>query len=138
MFTRGYKQAGFCVTTGMLLAESASAYMGGIRAVVGASIEEEEAADSLPNAPRAAAMAQSGPAGHAVTKEAADSLPCAPTAVATVQPEPASDMAGQGVAFQPDPPASCVPLTICPDLTCTGRWSLLQASCSSSWPERSA
>ncbi len=138
MFTRGYKQAGFCVTTGMLqvlFAESASAYMGGIRAVVGASIEEEEAADSLPNAPPAVAMAQSGPAGHAVTKEAADSLPCTPTAVATIQPEPASDMAGQGVAFQPDSPASCVPLTICPDLTCTGRWSLLQAS---SWPERSA
>jgi hypothetical protein len=51
VFTKGYKQAGFRVTIGMLqvlFAESASAYMGGIRAVVGASIEEEEAADSLP------------------------------------------------------------------------------------------
>jgi len=118
VFTKGYKQAGFRVPTGMLqvlFAESASAYMGGIRAVVGASIEEEEATDSLPNAPPAVATAQSGPPGHVVTKEAADSLPCAPTAVATVQPEPASDMAGQGVAFQPDLPASCVPLTICTD-----------------------
>ena len=51
VFTKGYKQAWFRVTTGMLqvlFAESPSAYMGGIRAVVRASIEEEEAADSLP------------------------------------------------------------------------------------------
>jgi hypothetical protein len=118
VFTRGYKQTGSRVTSGMLqvlFAESASAYMGGIRAVVGASIEEEEAADSLPNAPPAVAMAQSGPAGDTVTKDAADGLPSAPPAVASVQPEPASDAAGQGVAFQPDSPASCDPLTVCTD-----------------------
>jgi hypothetical protein len=118
VFTRGYKHTGSRVTTGMLqvlFAESASAYMGGIRAVVGASIEEEEAADSLPNAPPAVAMAQSGPAGDTVTKGAADGPPSAPPAVASVQPEPASDAAGQGVAFQPDSPASCDPLTVCTD-----------------------
>ncbi len=155
VFTRGYKQAGFRATTGMLqvlFAESASAYMGGIRAVVIASIEEEEAADSLPNALPAVAMAQSGPAGDAVMKEAADGLRSAPPAVATVQPEPASDAAGQGVAFQPDSPASCDPLTACtdqdvippldndgdPPVDVHGRWSLLQAGRSSSRPERSA
>ncbi len=47
-FTRAYRQAGYRVTSGMLqvlFTESAAAYMGGIRAVVGASIEEEEAAE---------------------------------------------------------------------------------------------
>jgi hypothetical protein len=49
VFTRSYKQAGFRVTLGMLqvlFTESATAYMGGIRAVVGASMEEKEAAGS--------------------------------------------------------------------------------------------
>jgi hypothetical protein len=80
VFTRGYKQAGFLVTLGMLqvlFTESASGYMGGIRAVVGASIEEEEATDSLPSAPPAAATVQPGPAGDAATKEATDGLPSA-------------------------------------------------------------
>jgi hypothetical protein len=118
VLTRGYKQAGFRVTSGMLqvlFTESASAYMGGIRAVVGASIEEEEAADSLPSAPPAAATAQPGPAGDAVTKEAASGLPSAPPAVATVQPEPANDVTAQGATLQPSAPAPCDPLTVCTD-----------------------
>ncbi len=84
MFTRGYKQAGFRVTTGMLqvlFAESASAYMGGIRAVVGTSIEEEEAVDSL----------------------------CAPPVVVTPQPRLASNAATKEVTSRPGPPVSFEP-----------------------------
>jgi hypothetical protein len=103
------------VTSGMLFTESATAYMGGIRAVVGASIEEEEAAGSLPSAPPAAAIAQprpAGPAGDAATKEAADDLPSAPLAVA-VQPEPASDVAARGASLQETTLGPCNPLTVC-------------------------
>ncbi len=72
VFTRGYKQAGFRVTTGMLqvlFAESASAYMGGIRAVVGTSIEEEKAVDSLSSAPLVVVTPQPRLASNAVTEE---------------------------------------------------------------------
>ncbi len=76
VFTKGYKQAGFRVTTGMLqvlFAESASAYMGGIRAVVGASIEKEEAADSLSSAPLVV-VTQPRLASNAATEEVASCL----------------------------------------------------------------
>ncbi|MFO0006645.1 MAG: hypothetical protein ACK559_36560, partial [bacterium] len=59
VFTRAYRQAGYRVTSGMLqvlFTESAAAYMGGIRAVVGPSIEEEEAAEP-PSAPVSAPLA---------------------------------------------------------------------------------
>ncbi len=78
VFTRGYQQAGFRVTSGILqvlFTESAIAYMGGIRAVVGASIKEEEAAgfsSSLTSTPPATVLqpAPVGPTGDVVAREA--------------------------------------------------------------------
>ncbi len=86
VFTRGYRQAGFRVTSGMfqvLFTELAAAYMGGIRAVVGASIEEEEAADALSSVPSVAVaqpepVGPAEPTGSAVPSEATNDSSSAP------------------------------------------------------------
>ncbi len=77
--------------TGMLqvlFAESASAYMGGIRTVVGASIEEEEAANSLSSAPLVVVTPQPRLASNAAT-EKGTSRPGPPVSF-----EPSNDSAG--------------------------------------------
>jgi hypothetical protein len=90
VFTRAYRQAGYRVTSGMLqvlFTESAVAYMGGIRAVVGPSIEEEEAAEP-PSAPVSApptATPQPVPIGPAGDEAAA--APSAPPTGEVAQPE---------------------------------------------------
>jgi hypothetical protein len=104
VFTRGYKQAGFRVTTGMLqvlFTESASAYIEGIRAVVGASIEEAKAADSLPSAPPAVVTPQPGLARNAATEEAT-SRPGPPVSF-----EPSNDRAEPDGALPTEPDRSC-------------------------------
>jgi hypothetical protein len=77
VFTRGYKQAGFRVTTGKLqvvFTESSSAYIGGICAAVGASIEDEEAeSESRSTLPAVVAMPP-GPGGDAVPEEVISNL----------------------------------------------------------------
>ncbi len=117
VFTRGYKQAGFCVTLGMLqvlFTESATAYMGGIRAVVGASIEEEEAAGSvsdLASAPPAVTTqpVSISPAGDATTEKASESPSSVPQAEETAQPEIAAEAAASGATG--DPPNVPLPAT---------------------------
>jgi hypothetical protein len=140
VFTRAYRQAGYRVTFGMLqvlFTESAAAYMGGIRADVGPSIEEEEAAEP-PSAPASAPPtvapqpAPVGPAGDDATAapsasqaketvhpKTADSTttdgPVAdpstdPLPVATAEFEPATDAIAEET--QPDP---CIPLAVCVD-----------------------
>jgi hypothetical protein len=104
VFTRGYKQAGFCVATGMLqvlFAESASAYMGGIRVVVGASIEEEEAADSFPSAPPVVVTPQPMLASNAAIEEFT-SRPGPPVSF-----EPSKDSAEPDGALPTEPDRSC-------------------------------
>jgi hypothetical protein len=140
VFTRAYRQAGYRVTSGMLqvlFTESAAAYMGGIRAVVGASIEEEEAAEP-PSVPASAPPtevpppASVGPAGDKTTLAAstppteetvqpktADSTvisdlvvdcPIDSLPVVTTEPEPVTDVDAKEV-----PPDLCAPLTVCVD-----------------------
>jgi hypothetical protein len=148
VFTRGYKQAGFRITSGMLqvlFTESATAYMGGIRAVVGASIEEEEAADGLSSVPPAAASqpgpvgpagdvvareatdspssaqpavetAQPEPTGGKVTSETTDDPPSVPLAAAIIQPEPAINVIAQGTPHLPTTLGPCDPLAVCVDV----------------------
>jgi hypothetical protein len=138
VFTRAYRQAGYRVTSGMLqvlFTESAAAYMGGIRAVVGPSIEEEEAAKppSVPaSAPPTVApqLTPVGPAGDDAT-----AAPSASPAEETVHPKatdstttdgPAADSAADPlpvVTTELDPatdavaeeihPDLCTPLTVC-------------------------
>jgi hypothetical protein len=137
VFTRGYKQAGFRVTSGMLqvlFTESATAYMGGIRAVVGASIEEEEAAESSSDPARAPlAVAPQplpvGPAGDATVPEIPSS---AQPVEETAQPEIAAEATASGTtgdppnvllpatAAEPDPTAGAVAQEIPPRLTVPG------------------
>ncbi len=142
VFTRAYRQAGYRVTSGMLqvlFTESAAAYRSGIRAVVGPSIEEEEAAEPI-SAPVSAPLVVApppvpvGPAGDNTT--AAPSVPlteevarsegtdntdaCEPVTespgdplpVVTAKPEPATDTVEEEI--QPDLPA---PLMGCADET---------------------
>ncbi len=140
VFTRAYRQAGYRVTSGMLqvlFTESAAAYMGGIRAVVGPSIEEEEAAEP-PSAPasapptvalqpvpispagdEAAAAPSAPPTEEAVQPERIDSTtihgpvtdaPISPLPVVTAEPEPATDASEEEI-----PPDLCTPLTVCVD-----------------------
>jgi hypothetical protein len=136
VFTRAYRQAGYRVTSGMLqvlFTESAAAYMGGIRAVVGPSIEEEEAAEP-PSAPGSApptVAPQAAPIGPAGDEAAAapgapsieevvqpkkingDSMaepPVDPPPVVTADPEPATDASEEEI-----PPDLCTPLTVCVD-----------------------
>jgi hypothetical protein len=115
VFTRGYKQAGFRVTSGMLqvlFTESATAYMGGIRAVVGASIKEEEAAGSssnLASAPPTVAPqpVPVGPAGDVTAKEAPESPSSAQPVEETAQPEPTNSAAASETIG--DPPSVPLP-----------------------------
>ncbi len=140
VFTRAYRQAGYRVTSGMLqvlFTESAAAYMGGIRAVVGPSIEEEEATGP-PSAPasapptvapqpvpigpagdEAAAAPSAPPTEEAVQPERIDSttihdpvadVPISPLPVVTAEPEPATDASEEEI-----PPDLCTPLTVCVD-----------------------
>jgi hypothetical protein len=113
VFTRGYKQAGFRVTSGMLqlFTESATAYMGGIRAVVRASIEEEEAAESSSDPARApSAVAPQpvpvGPTGDTTVLERPSS---AQPVEETAQPE----ITGEATASRTtgDPPNGLLPAT---------------------------
>ncbi len=124
------------MTSGMLqvlFTESAAAYMGGVRAVVGPSIEEEEATEP-PSAPVSAlptvallpvpigpagdetAVAPSAPSTEkAMQPEKIDSDPMAespadPLPVVTAEPEPATDVIGEKI-----PPDLCTPLTVCVD-----------------------
>jgi hypothetical protein len=115
VFTHGYKQAGFRVTSGMLqvlFTESATAYMGGIRAVVGASIEEETAGSSgdlasvLPTVvPQPVPV---GPAGDVTAKEAPENPSSAQPVEETAQPEP-TDIAAASDAVG-DPPSAPLPV----------------------------
>ncbi len=104
VFTRAYRQAGYRVTSGMLqvlFTESAAAYMGGIRAVVGPSIEEEEAAEP-PSAPASAPptvapqLAPVGPAGDDAT-----AAPSASPAEETVHPKAADSTTTDGPQLIP-------------------------------------
>jgi hypothetical protein len=128
------------VTSGMLqvlFTESAAAYMGGIRAVVGPSIEEEEAAEP-PSAPASAPPtvapqpAPVGPAGDEAaaapsappTEEAVQpkridgttindpvaDLPVDPLLAVTAEPELATDAIAEEI-----PPDLGAPLTVCVD-----------------------
>jgi hypothetical protein len=136
VFTRAYRQAGYHVTSGMLqvlFTESAAAYIGGIRAIVGASIEEEEAAepprDPVSAPPTVAPQPVSvGPAGDrtapassippteetvqpkTVDSVATEDLPIDSLPVVTAEPEPVTDVIAKEV-----PPDLCVPLTVCVD-----------------------
>jgi hypothetical protein len=142
VFTKGYKQAGFRVKTEMLqvlFTELASAYMGGIHAVVGASIEDEEAADSLPNAPPAIITAQLGSGGDAVpegviprpeppillelSKDSAEpdgASPTEPDRSNSAEPHRATETAVSdqsepaSATAQPDPPPSALEPTVKP------------------------
>ncbi len=119
----------------VLFTESAAAYMGGIRAVVGPSIEEEEAAEPI-SAPVSAPLAVAppsvlvGPAGDNATtapsapptEEAAQPTVMAitiarepvtessvdPLPVVTAEPEPATDTVEEEI-----PPDLSAPLTVC-------------------------
>jgi len=121
----------------VLFTESAAAYMGGIRAVVGPSIEEEEAAE-LANAPISAPLVVApppvpvGPAGddaivapsaspteEAAQPEVVDSTaahepvikaPVDPVSAATAEPMPAIVMVEEEI-----PPDLSVPLMVCVD-----------------------
>jgi hypothetical protein len=136
VFTRAYRQAGYRVTSGMLqvlFTESAAAYMGGIRAVVGPSIEEEEAAEpisapvsapltvappSVPVGPagdEAVAAPSAPPSGKAVQPEgtgndSTDESPADPLPVMTAKPEPVADAIEEEI-----PPDLGVPLSVCVD-----------------------
>jgi hypothetical protein len=126
----------------VLFAESASAYMGGIRAVVGASIEEEEAADSLSSAPPVVVTPHSRLASNAATEEVTSrpgppvsfepsndsaepdgTLPTEPYRSHSVDSRMAKEIAtGElyelaGEAAQPDPPPSAPELTVESDVT---------------------
>jgi hypothetical protein len=123
----------------VLFTESAAAYMGGIRAVVGPSIEEEEAAEPV-NAPASASLVVApppvpvGPAGDNTTAapsappteevaqpegmdntdacEPVTESPGDPLPVVTAGPEPATDTVEEEIP--PDLPA---PLMVCVDET---------------------
>ncbi len=140
VFTCAYRQAGYRVTSQMLqvlFTESAAAYMGGIRAVVGLSIEEEEAAEppSAPaNAPPTVAPqpAPVGPAGDEATvapsappteetvqpktvdsttiDEPVADFPVDPLPVVIAEPEPSADVIAKEISPNP-----CIPLTVCVD-----------------------
>jgi hypothetical protein len=136
VFTRAYRQAGYRVTSGMLqvlFTESAAAYMGGIRAVVGPSIEEEEAAEpisapvsapltitppSVPVGPagdEAAAAPSAPPSEEAVQPKGTgnnptDESPADPLPVMTADPEPVADAIEEEI-----PPDLGVPLSVCVD-----------------------
>jgi hypothetical protein len=140
VFTRAYRQAGYRVTSGMLqvlFTESAAAYMGGIRAVVGTSIEEEEAAEPIsapasapptaapqpapvdPSGDNATAASGASQAKETAHPETVDSTttdgPAAdpsadPLTAATAKLEPATDAIAEET-----PPDLCTPLTVCVD-----------------------
>jgi hypothetical protein len=143
VFTRAHRQAGFRVTLGMLqvlFTESATAY---IRAVVGASIEEKEAAGS-PSAPPTVAPQPAfvGPAGDETAEKAPESPSSVPPAeetvqlrtvdsaatnnsigdpssvslhVATAEPEPGTNATPEETPPRPTAPDPCVPLSVCVD-----------------------
>ncbi len=147
VFTRAYRQGGFRVTSGMLqvlFTESATAYMGGIRAVVGASIEEEEAAGSpsdLASAPPTVAPqpASVGPADNKRAEKASenpssippveetvqlwtvdsaatnDSIPSVSLPVVTAEPEPVTNATAEEIPPRLTVPDPCIPLTVCVD-----------------------
>jgi len=136
VFTRAYRQAGYRVTSGMLqvlFTESAAAYMGGIRAVVGPSIEEEEAAEPVsaplvvapppvpvgPAGDDATAAPSAPPTEEAAQPEVVDSTAARepiiepsvdPVPVVTAEPKPATNTVEEEV-----PPDLSAPLTVCVD-----------------------
>ncbi len=140
MFTRAYRQAGYQVTSGMLqvlFTKSAAAYMGGIRAVVGPSIEEEEAAEPIgapastplavapppvpvgpagddataaPSAPPTEEAAQPEVMDSTIAREPVTMFPVDPVPVVTAEPKPATDTVEEEI-----PPDLSAPLTVCVD-----------------------
>jgi hypothetical protein len=85
----------------VLFTESALAYMGGIHVVIGASIEEEEAADSLSSAPPAVVTPQPGLASNAATEEVTSRLGL------PVSFEPSNDSGKPDGALPAEPDRSC-------------------------------